>query len=351
MKVLLSVEHPAWAHQFKKIVEDFQAAGDEVLILSIDKDGVGNLLDTFGLSHVSIARSTGKSSFEKAWLLVSLTLKILWHGFRFGPDIFVGRASPMMALTSFVLRKPHVIFEDTEHSHISLFFCQMFSSKIVTPNCFRRDLGRKQLRKPLYKESFYLHPNQFEPDPAIYQALGVDVGDPYVLLRFVSWQADHDLGHSGLTMESKKRVVLELSKFARVFISSELPLESFFEPYLLKAPRDQIHSIIYFASLVYGESSTMASEAALLGTHAIFCDFAGRGYTDEQEQEYGLVFNFSLNPADQEASILKALELIQEPGLVYSGKKKRQKLLAQTIDGTEYFQSLITVYRGDICAA
>ena len=47
------------------------------------------------------------------------------------------------------------------------------------------------------------------------------------------------------------------------------------------------------ASLLYGESATMASEAAVLGVPAIYLDNTGRCYTREEEEKYGLVFNFT----------------------------------------------------------
>jgi hypothetical protein len=53
------------------------------------------------------------------------------------------------------------------------------------------------------------------------------------------------------------------------------------------------HSVPGGASLLFGESSSMAAEAAVLGVPAIFIDNSGRGYTRELEREHGLIFNFS----------------------------------------------------------
>ena len=46
-------------------------------------------------------------------------------------------------------------------------------------------------------------------------------------------------------------------------------------------------------------------EAAVLGTPSIYIDDKGRGYTDEQESEYKMVFNFSESERDQIRSISK----------------------------------------------
>lgn len=341
MRVFLSVEHPAWAHQFHRLVKKLLQEGHQVRIVAIDKDGTCELLDKYGLDYILVANSTGKSALHKAWLLLSLTIKYYWHALRFKSDILIGRATPMMAIASFLLGKKHLIFEDTEHSHISLFFCRLFSTIIVTPNSFRKELGLKQIRQPIYKESFYLHPDYFTPDQSVIQEMQLTQIEPFVLIRFVSWQADHDMGCKGLSLENKKKAVLELSKYAKVFITSELPLDPFFAKYQIKIEREKIHSFMYYASLIYGESSTMASEAALLGTHAIFCDFEGRGYTDEQEKKYDLVYNFKLDPDSQERSIQKAIELIKNPELKQLGKTKQRVLIKNTVDGTQFMHQLL----------
>lgn len=346
MRVLLSVEHPAWVHQYRHIIERLRSAGNEVLIVAIDKDGVCELLEKFGLPFILTARTTGQGALQKAWLLLSLTYKYWRAGRKFRAELLIGRATPMMAITAFLLRKKHIIFEDTEHSHISLFFCRLFSTTIVTPRSFRRDLGRKQIRKPIYKESFYLHPQRFVPDDTVLRDLALSANEPFVLIRLVSWRADHDFGKSGLALETKKRLVAELSKLGKVFISSELPLDPHFRPYQLHLPREKIHSLMYHASLIYGESSTMASEAAVLGTHAIFCDFEGRGYTDEQEQRFQLVYNFRLDPESQSKSIEKAIELLSNPQLKRLGKEKRERMLQEIADGTDCMYEILRTVGG-----
>ena len=49
----------------------------------------------------------------------------------------------------------------------------------------------------------------------------------------------------------------------------------------------------------------MASEFACLGTPAIYLDNDGRGYTDELEEKYEMVFNFSESNEDQIKSMQK----------------------------------------------
>jgi predicted glycosyltransferase len=97
-----------------------------------------------------------------------------------------------------------------------------------------------------------------------------------------------------------------------------------------------MHDLLYYATLLYGESATMASECAVLGTHAIYCDFAGRGYTDEEEVKYGLVYNFKLDTDSVRSSLEKAVALLEANNLKNLGRKKREKLLADKIDVTAF---------------
>jgi len=215
---------------------------------------------------------------------------------------------------------------------------------IITPSCFRKDLGKKQMRIDTYKELFYLHPKYFKSNSEVLNELGLVKTDRFIIVRFVAWEAHHDIGHSGLTLETKRRVIKEFEKFGRVFITSEKALSKEFESYRISLSIEKIHDLLNYATLLYGESSTMASECAVLGTHAIFCDFTGRGYTDEEELKYNLVYNFQLDKFSQERSINKGIELLKNPNLKQEGEKKRVKLLTDSIDINEFMVWFIENY-------
>jgi hypothetical protein len=205
-------------------------------------------------------------------------------------------------------------------------------------------LGKKQIRYNGYHELAYLHPNYFTPDPAVLEELGLEEGDPFIVLRFVSWEASHDRGHTGLSLEDKRKAVSEFSNYGKVLISSEKPLSADLEKYRFTLSPEKMHDLLYYCTLLYGESATMASECAVLGTHAIFCDYAGRGYTDEQE-EYGLVYNFYDEKTMGTESLNKAIELLKDPDLKEKGREKRERLLEDKIDVTEFMVDFIENYK------
>lgn len=337
MNIVISIEHPAWAHQFKKIIHTLKENNHHVIVFAVKKDLNLQLLEKFDIPYKKLANSTGKGILQKAWLLFSITFKMFFYLVGKKPDIFIGRATPMVAINAFLFRKPHILFEDTDHSFISLFVCKLFSRKIITNTSFRKDLGKKQVKIDTLKELFYLHPSIFTPDETVLNELGITKEEKFSIIRFVAWEADHDIGCTGLSLQTKRKVVSELSKFGKVFITSEKELPDEFREYQIILAPEKIHSLMYYSSLVYGESATMATEAAILGVHSIYCDYAGRGYTDELETRYGLVNNYKLDDESQLNSIAKAIEVIEQKDVFAVGKNKAQQLINDKINGTDFF--------------
>lgn len=338
MKIMFSVDHPAWAHQFHHIVEMLRARGDEVLVLAIDKDGAPGLLRDYGIPYVMCAKGTGRNIIEKGWLFVRLCVNHTLHALRFRPDILIGRASPMMAVAAWVCRKPHLLYEDTEVSRFSLNICKRLSTKILTPRTFLTDLGACQERVDTYKELFYLHPSVFTPDRQVLRDAGFNPDEPYVLVRFVAWNASHDVGKHGLSDAEQLALVQKLaSAGVRVWVSSEKPLSPEMEPYRLRTPFALAHHVLAFARLVYSEGATMASEAVVLGVHALYVNVIKSGSTREQSERFGLMFNFNDGDDRYQLALDQALTLLADPELERKGQDKRKQLLAEKTDINDYF--------------
>lgn len=348
MRIIISIEHPAWAHQFRFVIKKLEEEGHSVKVLAINKDRDLELLEKFGISYELVGKSTGTNVINKAWLLFYITVKIFNKSRKFKPDLFIGRGSPMMAINSFLFGKPHIIFEDTEHSTISLFFCKLFSSLIITPFNFIKDLGKNHRRVHTFKELFYLHPEYFKPDPTILEELDIRPDEKYILLRFVAWTADHDFGFKGISYENRIKAIKEFEKFGKVFISSESALSDEFEKYKITLSPEKIHHLIYYATLIYGEGATMASEAAVLGTHSVLCTRTYMGYLKDQQENYNLSYIFGLDEESQLKSINQAVSLLNNPNLYEEGKVKRNKLISEKVDGTEYFLNLLNDYKKTI---
>ena len=339
MKILISIEHPAWAHQFKYIIRELKSQGHDVKVVAIHKDIALNLLDLFDIPYQNISDSSGKNILEKGCIFLSTTLKIYKICRQYHPDIFIGRASPMMAINSYIFKKPHILFEDTEASKFSLFICKYCSDIIITSSSFKMNLGNKQKRICAYKELFYLHPSRFTPNPVVLSELGLTEKDTYFILRFVSFEAHHDIGQSGI--KDKRKLVETLIKYGRVFITSEGSLPEELEKYRIRISPEKIHDLMAYATLCVGESPTMATEAACLGVHAVLISTIYHGYNEELERKYGLITIINPNMLSEISALNKIESLIQDPLLREKNKAQLQKVLLDSCSPSEEMLNII----------
>jgi len=332
MNVLISISHPAWAHQFHNIIKLLEQRGHKVKVLVIKKDRNWEVLDEYKIPYTIIGNSTGKNKIDKAFILVTSTFKHWIEAVKFKADVLIGRPSPMMAMTAFLIGKKNIAYCDTERSVESLFFSKLFSYKILTPMFYRTDLGKKQMRVETFKELFYLHPHYFKPNPKDLELVGMKEGEKFTFVRFVAWNASHDLGHKGFANDQKMQLIKHLEKYGKVLVSSEeiLPIE--FDKYIIKVPHTKLHSIMSYAQLFVGDGLTMGAECAVMGIHAIFTSELTSGASEEMEKVYKLMYSVTDRGHMVEKTKKKIDELMANKNLREDGKKKLQKLLADKED-------------------
>jgi predicted glycosyltransferase len=233
---------------------------------------------------------------------------------------------------------PTLVFTDTESATLSNKFTFPFATQILTPRCYYRDAGPRHVRYDGYHELAYLHPKYFRPDPSITADLRVRPGERYSIVRFVRWKAAHDFGLAGHTDTQKVAVVRALSEHGRVFVSSEEALPAELAEHAFPLPPTRIHDAIAGASIVFGESATMCSEAAVLGVPSVFIhpDPIGRGYTQEQVERWKIVQWFT--PDRIEAAITAASAIVAARSTDDATDRWRaigRELVASSIDVTE----------------
>ena len=186
---------------------------------------------------------------------------------KFRPDLLIGVHNPYIAHVGFLLGKPAIIFTDTENVKIASLITYPFVKCIITPTFFLEHVDpNKHIAIKGFKETAYLHPAYFTPDPHVLEELGLSAGDKFIILRFISWGASHDVGLRGIHKGAEKDIISALSPYGKIFITSEKPLEGDLEQYRLQVPPEKIHSLLSYAQLYIGEGGTMAVESAMLGT-------------------------------------------------------------------------------------
>jgi uncharacterized protein len=342
MNILFVSGHPAQVHNFKHVKFELERKGHRVYWLATDKDISKQLLEVYNIEY-TLLKKPGKGIISKIFTFISNTAFSIKYLNDKKINIVVSRVSPYLAISSFFRRVYHITLSDTETAgYYDWFFCK-FSSVLLTSISFKKTLRSDQIRFNGNIELFYLHPNRFIPCNNVENILDITPDDPYVVMRFVNWAAYHDRGSSGIFDENKIKAAEMFSRYARVFISSEDELPPQLEIYKIKIPHEKIHHVLSRAKLFFGESATMASECAVLGTTAIYLDKIGRGYTDE-EGKYGLVYNYKESASDQKRAIQKAIELLKDPSLKVKTRKQHSAFLKNKIDMTAFMVWFIENY-------
>jgi uncharacterized protein len=334
MRLLIDIGHPAHVHLFKNLAHTMMNKGHRVHFILREKECEIALLEHEGFEYTNSGKHY-HSTTGKIWGLLKFTFLTIRTSFKFKPDIFLSHGSMYAAWAAFFFRKPNISLEDTgNREQVRLYL--PFTKVVLTSTSFPLIYGKKQVQYEGFHELAYLKSNYFTPDKTIIHELGLAENERYFILRFVSWSASHDIGHNGISPGNKVRLIAELSKYGKVFITSEKQLSRELEQFRIQIAPEKILDAIAFSSLLYGESATMASEAAMMGVPSIYLDNTGRYYTTELEKKYGLVFNFSESEEDQKKSIDKAVELIKSNNLTPEWAKRREKMLKDKIDVTAF---------------
>lgn len=125
----------------------------------------------------------------------------------------------------------------------------------------------------------------------------------------------------------------------RVYISSEKKLPPEFEPYKIKIPPHKMHDALYFASLYIGEGATMASEAGLLGTPAIYVNTQFACNNDDQEK-FGTVYNLKTSQGLMD----KIKEILSITNYKSEWQKRSLEIFKEKIDITSFMLWFIENY-------
>ena len=340
MKIIIDIGHPGHVHYFKNLIRYLNERGHEFLIIAREKDIIINLLIINDIPFVK--RGEGKNSrIGKFRYMLKADILIYKLAKKFKPDLFLSFSSPYAAQVSFLLGKPNIALNDTEHTDkIHSVFTYPFCSSILTPKSYLTNLGIKQIRFNSVVESLYLDKNFYQPNIDIKNDLNLKDGQPYVVLRFVSWNAHHDYGQSGLDYETKIKLIELLKNKFKVFISSEGELSEEFKAYQLNISPEKMHDVLAFADLFIGESATMASESSLLGTQSVYINSLPlMGYL-KFEQDSGLLKHF-----ESTEGVIKYVEnLVQESDLKLNALKKAHIMKRGFINTTTFLAWFIENY-------
>jgi predicted glycosyltransferase len=157
MKIVVDIGHPAHVHLFKNFVWEMEKRGHEILITTSKKDVSIQLLDAYGFDYIHLG-SYGFSPVTKILNIPVMDLRMYKAVKNFKPDVFVGMGSIRAAHVSKMMRKTSITFEDTEPgTYQNKILYGPFTDVTLTPSCFKKDLGKKQIKYDGCHELAYLH--------------------------------------------------------------------------------------------------------------------------------------------------------------------------------------------------
>ena len=339
MKILIDIGHPAHVHYFKNFIKIMEQKGHEFLIIAKNRNITYDLLNYYTIPFVK--RKDYPSSLIGKLLNIPLTdLYVIKLARKFKPNILLGFSGTHIAHAGKLLRIPSVVIDDTDHATLAHLSYKSFATHILTPSSFSKDFGLKHIRFDGFTDLFYLHPSVFKVAKNIRELLQISKGEKFVVFRFVSFRASHDVGHSGMSDDDKIKLInLFNDKRFKVFISSEGALPDNLKKYSLQLPPEYIHSALFEADMFIGESGTMATEAAILGTPSVLINSLDAGVFKELVA-CGLLYH--IKTMDAIVEIVKDFDLgedLKEKHII-----NRDRLLSEKIDLTKFLIWFIENY-------
>lgn len=345
MNILFDIGHPAHVHLLKNTIKELQLHGHKIIITTKDVPIIKRLLDNEGFSYINLGKKGEglKGKILKQFHFFRTLYKIIKKEkirIAAGTSMTIPLLSKISKMSSINMDD-----DDDEVQKLSVLLCHPFSDVRLSPSAL---IGHRKSKKAIfyagYHELAYLHPKRFKPDIKVLEKANIKKDEKFFILRFVAFKAYHDTDAHGLSLEDKRKLINILAEKGRVIITSEKELEPEFEKYRLSVPPEDMHSLLYYSTLLIGDSQTMTSEAAVLGVPSLRCNtFVGKiAYLEEEENKYGLTYGF--RPDNFDGLLSKLKELLMNPNLKQEWIKKREKLLNDKIDVTSFFVWFIENY-------
>lgn len=263
-RILFELNHPKHYYQFRGVINQLKNKGTAVYILARDKDVLLNVLDDEKQEYILLGKH-GKSILSKVIYLPKLLITYFRIIRKLKIDIIFSKASLNAALISPFVKAKHIITPDSEVVSLTNKIVAPLSDIIITPDNFNIDFGSKHQRINGFFEETYLSPLVFTPDINLLKEYNLK--EPFFILRFISWNANHDIGNWGFTDSQKIQLFDLLNQYGQVIISAErniLPAE--LQDDRIVIPPSKIHHFLHYANMYIGDSQSMATESSLLGT-------------------------------------------------------------------------------------
>jgi predicted glycosyltransferase len=333
MRVWVDMSAPAHVLVLRPIIERLRAEGHEVEVTSREYTQTQELLELHGIENTAIGRHGGASRIRKLIRLAQRTPKMRGFGKRQGFDLALAHGSYDLAMAARSLGIPEANMHDYEFASTQHQIACRLATRVIFPDSVPPERLRrfgvkadKLFQYPGLKEEYYLA--DFEPDPGVFEALGLDTSRVVVIVRpppdvSLYHRKSNPLFPQVLSyigsVPEVQAMVLPRTEAQRDYVKG-LALPSV----VVAEHAVDAQSLIALADLVVSAGGTMNREAAALGT-PVYTTYGGRlGGVDE-----ALIRSGRLRPLSDP----RALELKKRSG---AGEPVRRdpQLLVDLVLGT-----------------
>ena len=342
MNILIDIAHPAHIHNIKNLY--FTLIENHNIIVACQSIPiVKKLLNSYQIPYIEIGEK-GKNIQEKIIKQFSFNHKIKNIVKERAIDLAIGSSLSVFASRG---TKAKSILLDEDDQNVQPFtakFISPYADHILSPDALNYENLKNAIYYPGNHELAYLHPNVFTPDPNMLVKYGLNKNDKYFILRFNAFKAHHDIHQYGLNKEQKHILIDTLSKYGKVYITTEAELEPEFEEFKMPISPEEMHSFLYYSQMLISDSQTMSVEAAVLGVPSFRCNtFANRlSVLEELELKYGLTYAY--HPSQFDWMLYRINEFLEAPDLKDEWQKRRMRLLQDKIDVTSFWVWFVENY-------
>lgn len=337
MRILFFFVHPAKFHLFRYTI-NYLKKENRVDVIINSKDVLEELVIAEGWEYKNIFpngrnNSLKPSIFKSAIKFLVTIYKLEKYLIARGKyDVFI--TDDALVVNGWIRRIPSLIFNDNDIETIKinkvLFY---FASKIISP--IATNLGDFDSKKISFKGNkalASLDPKYFSPNENILKKYSL-IENEYALIRVSKINATHDIGNQGITDAQLDRIINEVVPYLTIIISAERTLNKRYESMMFKGDAQDLLDLIHFASFFIGDSASMASEAAVLGTPNILINKLGKKCgVNRQLKDFGLQHYF--DNFNEASGMLR--EFIQNKDIKHDTQLKRSKFISGCDDFNEF---------------
>ena len=270
MNILFFYVHPSKYHLFKNTIKLLEDNGHYVDIAISDKEVLSDLLDSAGVRYFNLFPNGRKSKylsiklnafvglFRTLWKLWLLTRKKKY-------DVYVTDDS--LSILGFIQGVPSIAFTDNDLATVPLVKLIFKSAdKILAPSSTTLDnLEFKKISFKGNKAIAHLSPVYFARDPIVLKKYNLQNKELFII-RLAKLNANHDVhGNPGITDDDLTELINLVPNNYDIIITSERNIPAEFKKYIFNIKPIDYTQILAHASFFIGDSSTMATEAAILG--------------------------------------------------------------------------------------